>query len=154
MKTTTPEMSPWEYYNVNKNAYGYLYQIGASLGKPFQFVSFDGPFKGSAADVSIIRSTLVPQLEKDEIIMCDKGYRHESRCWCPPEGNIGSMCAEDKAKRREVTKIRQLNERVIGRLVLWGVFKRKWSQGWRFHKLCAHVAARITQLELHAYPLT
>ncbi len=104
--------------------------------------------------MSILRSTIVPLLDDDEEVMCDKGYRQEEKCWCPPAGKIATLSNEDKIKRREVTRIRQLNERVIGRLVSWGVFKKKWNKGLQFHKLCAHVAARLTQLEFYACPLT
>ncbi len=101
-------------------------------------LSFAGP---AAADISIMRSTIFPLLQENEQIMCDKGYRQEEKCWCPPSGKIGSMSEEDKFKRRLVTHIRQLNERIIGRLTSWGIFKRKWNKGFRLHKICAHVAA-------------
>ncbi len=110
--------------------------------------------KGSAADVSIVRSTLIPLLEEEEKIMCDKGYRSEVKCWCPPLGKIATLSPEDKEKRREVTKVRHLNERLIGRIEMWGVFQKKWNKSIKLHKLCAHVAARLTQLELYVYPLT
>ena len=131
-----------------------MYQVVCSLGKPFRILSFDGPFKGSAADVSIMRNTILSKLKKDEFVMCDKGYRQEERCWCPPSGKVATMSAEDKIKRRAVTIIRQLNERIIGRIVTWGFFKRKWNKSGSFHKLCAHVAARLTQLEVLMFPLT
>jgi hypothetical protein len=87
-----------------------------SLGKPFRILSFDGPFKGSAADVSIVRSTLTPLLEEKELIMCDKGYIFEAKCWSPPSVKIATFSVEEKEKRREVTKVSYLNERLIGRI--------------------------------------
>jgi hypothetical protein len=154
VEMNTPILNPWEYYSSNKNAYGLVYQVCASLGKPFRILSFDGPFKGSAADVSILRSTLIPKLRKGEKIMCDKGYRYEEKCWCPPTGKMATLSKEDKIRRREVTKIRQLNERVINRIWKWGLFQRKWTKTIKLHKLCAHTAARLTQLELYAHRLT
>jgi hypothetical protein len=147
-------LSPWEYYNKDKKAHGLLYQVVCSLGKPFRFLSFNGPFKGSAADVSILRTTVLPLLKEDEKIMCDKGYTQEEKCWCPPKGKITKMTQEEKCKRRKVTRIRHLNERLIGRLTKWGCFKRKWNKSWGLHKLCAHVAARLTQLEVYTFPIT
>ena len=114
-----------------------MYQVVCSLGKPFRFLSFDGPFKGAAADVSIIRATIIPKLLPDERVMCDKGYWQEEKCWCPPTGSMNSLSNEQKLERRKVTRIRQLNERLIGRLTMWGFFKRKWRSSWRLNELCA-----------------
>jgi hypothetical protein len=150
----TPTLNPWEHFKKKENDYGLVYQVACSLGKPFRFLSFEGPFKGSAADVSIIRSTLIPQLLENERVMCDKGYWQEERCWCPPTGSMQSLSVEEKIKRRKVTRIRQINERLIGRLKAWGFFKRRWRNGYKFHRLCAVVAAKLTQLEAHMFPLT
>ena len=126
-----------------------------SLGKPFRILDFDGPFKGSAADVSTLRSTIVPLLEENEKIMTDKGYHQEVKfCWTPPTGNISNLSVENKMKRRKVTRIRHLNERITGRLNNWGIFKKKWTKSWKLHRLCANVAARLTQLELYSNPVT
>ena|SRR6185312_4637445 len=152
--TNKPSLSPWEYYNKDKKGYGLVYQLVVSLGKPFRILSFNGPFKGAAADVSILRSTVYKSMREDEMVMCDKSYRFEAKCWCPPEGEIDSLSNEEKYKRREVTRIRHIVERVIGRLKMWGIFSKKWNKGWRLHKLCANAAARLSQLELHAFPLT
>lgn len=149
-----PYLNQWEYFNNNKKDYTLQYQVVCSLGKPFRILSFDGPFKGSAADVSIFRDTLVPSLVTNEKVMTDKGYHQEERCWHPPLGHINNLSVEDKIKRRKVTRIRNLNERLIGRLTFWGVFKKRWNYGFDFHELCAHVAARLTNLEVTAFPLT
>jgi hypothetical protein len=125
-----------------------------AVWKPYRILSFDGPFKGSASDVSIIRTTIIPQLREGEKVMCDKGYYQEEKCWCPPLGSMQRLSVEDKIRRRKVTRIRQINERVIGRLTQWGCFKKTWSSSWRLHELSAHVAAKLTQLELYVYPLT
>jgi hypothetical protein len=149
-----PYLSPWEYYSKEKKCHGLFYQVTCSLGKPFRFLSFDGPFKGAAADVSIARSTIIPLLKEKEKVMCDKGYWQDNKCWCPPLGDIDKMATEDKIKRRKVTRIRHLNERLIGRLVSWGCFKKKWRYSWSLHEMCAHAAARLTQLQVYAFPLT
>jgi hypothetical protein len=150
-----PYLCPWEYWNNHKKDYTLNYQVAVSLGKPYRILSFDGPYKGSAADVSIFRETLVNQMKPGEKVMTDKGYHQEpERCWFPPLGHINSLSREDKIKRREVTRIRQLNERGIGRLAFWGIFKKRWNYSFDFHELCAHVAARLTNLELTLFPLT
>lgn len=110
-----PYLSPWEYFRKEKKDFALLYQVVVSLGKPFRILSFEGPFKGSAADVSIFRSTIKPQLLEEEYVMCDKGYFQEEKCWCPPTGFIQGLSDEQKFHRRAVTRIRQLNERLIGR---------------------------------------
>lgn len=117
-------------------------------------MSIDGPYKGSAADVTIARTTVIPQLKENEKIMTDKGYYQEKKCWTPPLGPISQMTSEQKRERRKVTRIRHLNERLIGRLTFWGIFKRRWDSSFKFHSMCANVAARLTQLEVHAFPLT
>jgi hypothetical protein len=86
--------------------------------------------------------------------MTDKGYYQEEKCWCPPTGKMGNLTVEEKIKRRKVTSIRQLNERLIGRLTFWGCFKKKWRYDWSLHELCAKVAAKLTQLEVYTFPLT
>jgi hypothetical protein len=96
----------------------------------------------------------MPQLKYEERVMCDKGYWQEKKCWCPPCGPMKTMSVEDKIERRNITRTRQINERVIGRITTWGCFKRKWRSSWRLHKLCAQVAARLTQLELRVNKLT
>jgi hypothetical protein len=154
VRIQTPTLNPWEYFNQNKNDFGLLYQVVCSLGKPFRFLSFNGPYKGSAADVSIVRETIIPKLKKNEKVMCDKGYWQENRCWCPPTGNMKHLSVHEKIERRKVTRIRHLIERLICRLKSWGIFKKIWRSGYSFHKLCATVAARLTQLELYMFPLT
>lgn len=150
-----PHLHPWEYYNSHKEDFTLQYQLTASLGKPFRILSFEGPYKGSAADVSVFRETLVPLMKDKEKVMTDKGYwQDEVHCWCPPLGEISTMSLENKIKRRKVTRIRQLNERMIGRLKFWGLFKKRWNYTWEFHEICAHVIAKLTQLELLASPLT
>jgi hypothetical protein len=154
VRIAKPTLSSWEYYNTHKHDFVLIYQVVCSLGKPFRILSFDGPFKGSAADVSIIRDTVVPSLKSREKVMCDKGYWQEERCWCPPTGAMKKLSVEDKIKRRKVTRIRQLIERLIGRIKTWGCFKKRWRSGYSFHKLCATVAAKLTQLQLRVQPLT
>ena len=85
--------------------------------------------------------------------MADKAYVSEEKCWTPPLGSMASMSPENKLKRRKVTRIRHLNERVIGRLVTWGVWKKAWHFDSDFHKLCAEVSAYLTQLELLYSPV-
>jgi hypothetical protein len=131
-----------------------LYQVVCSLGKPFRILSFEGPFKGSAADVSIIRETIIPLLRENEKVMCDKGYYQEEKCWCPPTGAMNQLSAEEKLKRRKVTRIRQINERLNNRITFWGCFKKRWQCNWKLQRMCAHVAAKLTQLELYVHPLT
>jgi hypothetical protein len=147
-------LRPWEYYKKDKHTHGLVYQVVCSLGKPFRILSFLGPFKGSAADVSILRTTIVSKLLPGERILCDKGYWQEEKCWCPPTGEINGMSQEEKWERRNVTNMRQLVERVIGRLKNWGCLKKTWTFNWRLHELCAHVVAKLTQLDLHIHPLT
>jgi hypothetical protein len=147
-------LNTWEYYNPHKNDHGISYQVVMSLGKPFKIVSFEGPFKGCAADVSIFRSTLKPRLIEGEMVMTDKGYWQDDRCWHPPTGKYSSFTNELKIQRRCVTVIRHLNERGIGRLTFWGIFKRRWASSFERHKLAASVVSRLCNLELHAFPLT
>jgi hypothetical protein len=106
----TPTLSSWEYFNPKKNDFGLKYQVICSLGKPFRILSLDGPFKGSAADVSIARDTVIPKLRMKERVMCDRGYYQEERCWCPPTGKMSDLTIQQKKERRKVTRIRQLNE--------------------------------------------
>ena len=155
MRIRQPYVHPWEYWNSNKKDYTLNYQVVASLGKPFRIISFDGPFKGSAADVSVFRDTLVPRLRPNEKVMTDKGYHLETeRCWFPPVGHINALSVEEKIRRRKVTRIRHLNERVVGRLKFWRFFKRRWHYSYAYNELCAHVIARLTNLELIVHPLT
>jgi len=153
-KARRPYQNTWEYYSADKKDHGFWYQVICSLGKPFRFLGFQGPYKGAAAAVSIARDTIIPNLLPNEKIMTDKAYWQEERCWTPPLGDIRTMSVEDKIKRRKVTRIRHLNERLINRLTSWGIFRRRWSKSWRLHALCAHVAARLTQLQVHAFPLS
>lgn len=147
-----PYLSEWEYFNSKKNDHGFLYQVVVSLGKPFRILSFEGPFKGSAADVSIYRSTILPRLMNEEEVMTDRGYYQEETCWCPPTGK--NLTQEDKIKRRHVTSIRHLNERVIGRVKMWGIMCRRWKHNWNLHMESAHVVSKLVQLELITDPLT
>jgi len=150
-----PHLHPWEYFRKEKGDFGMLYQIACSLSKPFRFLHFDGPFKCSAAEVSIFRATLVPRMRKGERVMTDKGYYQDTeRCWHPPLGPLASLSSEDKLRRRQVTRIRHLNERIIGRLTTWGCFKRRWNGHWRLQEDCCFCAAKLTQLELYCSPLT
>jgi hypothetical protein len=144
----------WEYYKKDKKDHGLVYQIVCSLGKPFRILSFLGPFKGSAADVSILRATIIPKLLTGERILCDKGYYQEEKCWCPPVGEMNGMSQQQKLERRNITNLRQLIERVIGRMKSWGCLTKRWTQSWKLHGLCAHVVAKLTQLELYDNPLT
>lgn len=151
MPTRTPYLCPYFYYNINKHAYGLLYQV--SLSYPVRILDFSGPFKGSCSDVSIFRATLLPRLRERELVMCDKGYLAEKRCWTPPKGKFQSLSQEDKGKSIEVTKIRQVNERVIERTKEYGVMTKKWTLDFEYHGLCAKSAAKLTQLQLYTNPL-
>ncbi len=148
-----PYFHPWEYFNQDKKDFGITYQVTVSLGKPFRILSFEGPFKGSAADVSVFRSTLKPKLLDGEKVMTDKGYWQDDQCWTPPTGNFAKMPINVKIRRRKVTIIRHLNERGIGRLTFWGIFKRRWNSSFSRHELAAKVTARLAHLELHHFPL-
>jgi hypothetical protein len=101
-----------------------------------------------------VRDTIIPQLLPNEYVMCDKGYLAEPRCITPPKGTYESLSYEEKNLFVTITRIRQLNERVIGRLSLWGFFQKKWNLTYEFHELCAKVIAKLTQLELYHSPLT
>lgn len=89
-----------------------------------------------------------------EKAMADKGYYRSPHCWCPPVGKMKNLTDAQKLARRKVTRIRQVNERLNGRIHGWGCMNKQWRYGPEKHKLCAHAAARLTQLEVHAFPLT
>jgi hypothetical protein len=154
VRTRPPHLNPWHYYSVHKASYGVLYQVVVSLGKPYRILSLDGPFKGSCADVTIYRTTIKPQLKIEEKVMADKGYLVDSTCITPPQGTYSSLDAIGKSLFIAVTKIRQLNERAIGRLNLWGCFSKKWNQSIKKLSRCALACGKLTQLELYIYPLT
>lgn len=86
--------------------------------------------------------------------MCDKGYLNEPRCITPPEGKFSSYSHEQRAQYIKVSKIRQLNERVIGRVMEWGIMVKRWNLSFDFHELCARCVAKLTQLLLYTNPLT
>jgi hypothetical protein len=135
-------------------AYGLLYQVIVSLGTPFRILAFDGPFKESASDVGIFQGSTLRRLLDGERVMCDKAYVSEAKCWTPPLGSMNQLSPIQKEQRRKVTRIRHLNERLIGRLTYWGLFKKKWHFDPGFHKTCANVCASLTQLELLYSPLS
>jgi len=149
-----PYLSDWEYFNKHKQSTGLLYQVVVSLGQPYRILSLDGPFKGCASDVGIFRDTIVPKLRDDEVTMADKGYRHEIRCWVPPLGNVGSLSPEERFQKSLVAKIRQVNERVIGRLKKWGFMNRTFRGNYDFHGECVQAIGKLAQLELYLSPLT
>lgn len=153
MPIRTPFLRPYFYFNVKHASYGLLYQVGCSINYPIRLVNFSGPFKGSCSDVSIFRETLLPLLRDGELVMCDKGYLAEPRCWTPPRGKFYALSREDKGKSIEVTKIRQVNERVIGRLKEWGIMRKRWRLDFDLHQLCAGCVAKLTQLQLFTNPL-
>ncbi len=131
-----------------------MYQVTVSLGKPYRILEFSGPYKGSCSDVSIVRNSVIPMLEENEKIMCDKGYLNESRCITPVKGKFATLSREEKGFSLEVAQVRQLNERVIGRVMQWGLMTKKWTLGFDFHELCARCVAKLTQLQLYTSPLT
>ena len=92
-------------------------------------------------------------LKENEKVMTDRGYYQETtHCWTPPTGKF--LTREENIQRRKVTCIRHLNERLIGRLKDWGFMRKRCRKSWEFHTECSHVVSRLTQLELHAFPLT
>jgi len=154
VKISRPTYHSWEYFNKHKCSHGFLYQVVCCLGKPFHIISFNGPFKGTISDISIFRNTISPMMLKGEKSIADKGYYYEKeRCWTPPLGKIQRLTQEEKLERRKVTRIRQLIERIIGRIRTWGCMNKDWNYGPEYHELCATVAAKLTNLELYAFPL-
>lgn len=139
---------------MNKKDHGLLYQVVVSLGKPFRIISFEGPYKGAAADVSIFRATILPHLLEGEKVMCDKGYIQEERCWCPPGGSYSDLTLQQKIDRRQVTSIRHLVERVICVLKSFGFLRRRWGSSFEDHELATMVIAKLTQLLLYTHELT
>jgi len=149
-----PYLQPYYYYNVAHKGHGFLYQVTASLGQPYRILHFAGPYRGSCSDGSIIRTTVIPLLREGEKVMCDKGYLNESRCMTPPEGKFGALSHEQRSQYIEVARVRQLNERVIGRIMEWGIMVKKWNLTSRLHELCARCVAKLAQLQLYTNPLT
>lgn len=154
VRTRKPCFRSYYYYNKNKNDYGLLYQITCSFSKPFRILDFSGPFKGSSSDVGIIRSTIIPRLNEGEKFLCDKGYVNEPLCITAPKGKFSSLTFEQKGVYIDIARIRQINERVIGRVVEWGLMKKRWNLSFDLHELCAKGIAKLTQIMLYTNKLT
>ncbi len=82
--------------------FGIIYQVAISLGKPFHQVSFEGPFKSAAAEVSVYRDTIKKKLLPGEKPMTDKAYWGDETCWTPTLGKITMMSESQKIERRKL----------------------------------------------------
>ena len=147
-------MRSYFYYNVNHAAYGLLYQVTCSLGKPYRILEFSGPYKGSCADVTIFRRTILHRLNHSERVLCDKAYRFEKKCLTSPVGKFRALSSSGRRQFIAISKIRQINERVIERIKEWGVMKKKWNLTFDLHERCAKCVAKLTQVQLLTNPLT
>ena len=72
-QTWSPSLEEWKYVNKKRCRRSFLlYQVAVSLGS-LRIVSFDGPFKGAAADSSIMKTTIEQRLiDDDELALADK----------------------------------------------------------------------------------
>jgi len=143
---TQPYLCSWEYWNSEYHKFGFKYQITCSLGGP-KICSVHGPFKGSAADVSIYRQTIVPMLKVGEKGLGDSGYRHESNDHVIAAGSLDGIMVS-KAYR-----VRQNIERLIERMKNWGCLTVTWKYSWRLHKRCIEVIAQLANFILEFQPL-
>jgi hypothetical protein len=139
---------------MHHQAYGLNYQVTCSLGAPYRILEFSGPYKGSCADVTIFRKSLISRLRDGERVLCDKAYLYESRCLTAPRGKFHSLDRDGRSRFIYVSRIRQINERVIGRIKQWGVMGRIWNLTFDYHQLCANAVAKLTQVQLYTNPLT
>jgi hypothetical protein len=83
-----------------------------------------------------------------ERVLCDKAYAAESKCMTSPRGKYGSLSPIGRSQFIAVSRIRQINERVIGRCKQWGLLKKQWSLSFDLHERCALYIAKLTQLQL------
>jgi hypothetical protein len=149
-----PYLRPYFYFNMRHGSYGLLYQVTCSLGTPYRILEFSGPYKGSCADVTIFRKSIICRLRDGERVLCDKAYAAESKCMTSPRGKYGSLSPIGRSQFIAVSRIRQINERVIGRCKQWGLLKKQWSLSFDLHERCALCIAKLTQLQLYSNPLT
>ena len=153
VRVRRPYLNEWEYYSNYKKDFGFHYQVCCSMDRPYRLLDFQGPYKGSASDVSIVRETLVPRLRSTKYLLCDKGYK-ERTCWCPATGRFKNLTPEQQVEYTRITSVRQVNERIIGRIKAWGCTRRRSSQNWKIIDMCVKCVVRLTQLELMNFPLT
>lgn len=135
-------------------SYFVLFQTVASLGTN-RIVSVDGPFKGSAADVTIARESIIPQMLPDERLLADAGYRHENcnHMIVAPGGQSASMTSTEREFAGQVHSARQVVERLYSRMQEFNVIKGVWRFDLDFLGDVFMAVAQITNYKLKYLPL-
>ena len=146
---------PWDL--VNKRREGkhpmVLFQFVTSFSGEFVHVS--GPYKGTAADVTVARDSVFDLLKPGERLLADAGYRAEAEghCIVAPGGRSVAMSAEDRKFAGEVHSARQIVERALKRLHDFAFTHNTWRYDAKFMHECVLVACKLCNVYLHYHPL-
>ena len=147
-----PKEEEWHYL-VGSSKFALKYEIGVSFGVSSRIVWVSGPWKGAAADPTILRTSgLLEALPKDEALLADKiykGLRH--RIIVPRPGKF--LNAEGRAYNFLVYSARQTVERAIRRIKNSELCRSTWRSSIALHKLCFMAQCKLTNWFLIFEPM-
>jgi hypothetical protein len=138
------------------------YQLAVSCGTG-EILDIDGPFKGAAADITIAKITIVPQMSLGEKVWTDAAYgkRTPSKNFvleppftpflAPTRGK--NISKEQRQTNKRIYRVRQIVERSILRLKQYAHITQSWPYSFKLHYLCIHAQAKLVNFDLQYHPL-
>lgn len=101
----------------------------------------NGPFPcGEYPDVRIFKKFMAKRLEPDELVIADRGYRHD-------------RCVYNSIHTNVFSKIRARHEIVNRRLKQFSALRVTFRHDLSLHSACFHAIANITKVILDSDPM-
>ena len=148
-----PQHYEWEYFSVKHQQHSLKYEIALSMDERIIWVN--GPFKGSANDLTIARSEFVRQLPDNERALADLGYLGDWHFIVPYKP---ARDHEQRIFNLHHYTLRQSIERVNKRVKQFNCLKNLWrlrgEEGFFLHKCAFHTICYLTQLSFEEQPLS
>lgn len=142
------EPKPFEkkWYSHKFKGPGVRYEVATAVGTGW-IVWVNGPFPcGAWPDIKIAKDDITKELEPQEMLVADSGYRSNLYFVNPT-----NVCEDMKITFKQ---IRARHERVNRRFKMWGALKGKFRHGLDKHYLVFISIANITQIIFESENIT
>jgi hypothetical protein len=128
-----------------------------------EILDIDGPFKGTGADITIARITIIPRMSVNEKVWTDAAYSRRDRpanfvLEAPFTPFLALVCGKNLSKEQKQTnkriyRARQIVERSILCLKQYAHITQSWPYSFKLHCLCIYAQAKLVNFDLQYHPL-
>jgi DDE superfamily endonuclease len=132
-----------KYYSHKFAGPGLKYELGICIITGWA-CWFNGPFPCGNPDINIARVGLVQQLEPNEMVLADGGYRDGGVHFDTPTGH-------HNISQRMRSLCRARHETINGRMKSFRVLSTKFRHSLKKHRDCFHACLILTQVHIEKY---